>query len=105
MSVAARLETFSYLPQLTADELARQIAGLLARGLIPAIEHARDPRPGDHYWAMWKLPLFEARAPGDVLAELAACRAAHPDRCVRVIGYDRRRQGQAVAFVAHRPGS
>lgn len=100
-----RLETFSYLPPFTAAELALQIESIISGGLIPAIEYARDPRPRDHYWTMWKLPLFSARAAPDVLGELAACRAEHPDCYVRLIGYDSRRQRQVVTFVAHRPSA
>jgi uncharacterized protein (DUF1778 family) len=43
------------------------------------------------------------RAAEDVLAEVQACKSAHPDCYVRLIGYDRYRQSQAVSFVVHRP--
>ncbi len=100
---ARRSETFSYLPPFTADELALQIDSIIRGGLIPAIEYTRRPRPRDHYWTMWKLPLFSARTAREVQAELAACRTEHPDCHVRLIGYDSRRQCQVVAFVVHRP--
>ncbi len=96
-----RLGTFSYLPPFSGEELAGQIRYLLETGLIPAVEHSSDPRKT--YWGMWKLPLFEAGSVEEVLAELEACRAAHPEDYVKLIGYDPRRQGQAVSFVVHRP--
>ncbi len=52
---------------------------------------------------MWKLPLFGVRSIDDVMAELLACRTAHPHDLVRLIGYDRRRQTQGLAMVAFRP--
>ena len=48
----------SYLAQLDEHQLAKQIQYLLNEGLVPAIEYVRQPDPHDHYWYMWKLPLF-----------------------------------------------
>ena len=93
----------SYLAQLDEHELARQILFLLNEGFVPAIEYVRQPDPHDHYWGMWKLPLFQARAVDDVLTEIQACQAAHPDCFIKVIGYDRKQQAQAVSLVVHQP--
>jgi ribulose-bisphosphate carboxylase small chain len=93
----------TYLADLDEQQLAKQVKNLLAGGLVPAIEYVRQPDPRDHYWSMWKLPLFEARGAEDVLAEIEACRAAHPDSFIKLIGYDRRRQTQAVSLVVHQP--
>jgi ribulose-bisphosphate carboxylase small chain len=93
----------SYLAQLDEHQLARQIRSLLNEGLVPAIEYVRQPDPHDHYWGMWKLPLFQARAVEDVLTEIQACKAAHPDCFIKLIGYDRQRQTQAVSLAVHQP--
>lgn len=93
----------TYLPQLDEAQLAKQITYLLDQGLIPAIEYTRDPRPRDHYWAMWKLPLFESRAVADVQAEINACQAAHPDCFIKLIGYDRQQQTRTMSLVVHQP--
>lgn len=98
-----RLETFSYLPELTEEEVASQVRSILERGLVVGIEHAEEPDPYDHYWTLWKLPLFGVRNPEVVLDALGQCRAANPRAFVRVNGYDSVRQGQVVSFVAHRP--
>jgi len=98
-----RLETFSYLPALSAEQLERQVRAILDRGLVVGIEYATTPDPRDHYWAMWKLPLFGPADPAAVLAELDACRQANPGAFIKVNGYDRIRQGQVVSFVASRP--
>lgn len=97
-----KLETFSYLPPLSTQQVVRQLHHLLQQGLVPAIEYVEKPAPRDHYWTMWKLPLFEARAAEDVLAEIEACKAANPGCYIKLIGYDRRRQTQAVSFVVQR---
>ena len=93
----------TYLPRPDEAQVAKQITYLLDQGLIPAIEYARDPRPRDHYWSMWKLPLFETRDAAGVQAEISACTAAHPDSFIKLIGYDRRRQTRTVSLVVHQP--
>ncbi len=98
-----KLETFSYLPPLSTQQVVRQLHYLLQQGLVPAIEYVEKPAARDQYWTMWKLPLFEARAAEDVLAEIEACKAANPRSYIKLIGYDRRRQTQAVSFVVQRP--
>lgn len=99
-----RVGIFSYLPPLSEAELARQIDTLLRRDLVPWIEHSRAPVARDIYWTMWKLPLFGARTPHDVLTELAACQSAHPRSYVRLLGYDSRSQRPVVDVLVHRPG-
>jgi ribulose-bisphosphate carboxylase small chain len=93
----------SYLADLDEQQLAKQVQHVLAEGFVPAIEYVRHPDPRDHYWSMWKLPLFEARTVADVLTEFDACKAAHPDSFIKLIGYDRQRQTQAVCLVVRRP--
>ena len=97
-------ETFSYLPPLGEDELRAQIADLIRRQLIPAIEYAERPAARDSYWRMWKLPMVGRPSdPEEVLRELGACAAANPGAQVKLVGYDSVRQGQVVSFVVGRP--
>jgi ribulose-bisphosphate carboxylase small chain len=98
-----RLETFSYLPQLTSDEVEAQVRSVLERGLVVGIEYTDRPSAYDHYWTLWKLPLFQISDPAIVLSELESCRREHPNAYIRLNGYDSRRQGQVLAFVVHEP--
>lgn len=98
-----KLETFSYLPALSDDELTWQIRSILDRGLVVGIEYTAAPDPRDHYWTMWKLPLFGTVDQDTVRSELDACREANPGAYIKINGYDRGRQGQVVSFVASRP--
>jgi ribulose-bisphosphate carboxylase small chain len=100
---ALRLETFSYLPELTPGQMEAQIHSILERGLVVAIEHTRQVDPRDHYWTLWRLPLFDVDDPEFVLEAIRECRRANPSDYIRVNGYDSRRQGQVVSFVVHRP--
>src|SRR5208282_3605121 len=97
------LETFSYLPELSAQQLADQISSIVDRGLVVGVEYNRSPDAYGHYWTMWKLPLFDINDPVAVMTELDACRHAHPDAYIKVNGYDPDRQGQVVSFVVYRP--
>jgi len=70
---------------------------------VPAIEYVDKPTARDHYWTMWKLPLFDVRAAEDVLAEIEACKAAKPSLLHQA---DRLRPAKAdagVSFVVYRP--
>lgn len=101
--MTARLETFSYLPPLTGAEIAGQVRAIVDRGLVVALETSEEADPYDHYWSLWRLPLFSVHDPDVVLAALEECRRANPGSYVRVNGYDRFRQGQVLSFVAYRP--
>jgi ribulose-bisphosphate carboxylase small chain len=100
-----RYETLSYLPPLTDQQIAKQIDYMLSQGYIPAIEFEENPKPSDHHWTLWKLPLFEARSTQEVLNEVRECRSEYPNYYVRVIGFDNIRQCQTVSFIVHKPNS
>jgi ribulose-bisphosphate carboxylase small chain len=100
-----RLETFSYLPRLSDEQVVRQVEHILRQGLVPAVEYTLEPGPRNVYWSMWGLPMFEVRSVADVMAALAACAEANPGAFVKLIGYDPRRQGQVASFVVRRPQS
>jgi ribulose-bisphosphate carboxylase small chain len=97
------LETFSYLPALSVQQLDKQIRSIIARRLVVGIEFTSSPDPYGHYWTMWKLPLFGIDDPAVVLNELDACRRANPAAYVKINGYDPVRQGQVVSFVVGQP--
>lgn len=96
-------ETLSYLPPLSDEQIARQIQYMLSQGYIPAIEFNETSEPTTVYWTMWKLPLFSASSPQEVLQEVRACREANPRCFVRIIGFDNIRQCQSMMFIVHRP--
>lgn len=100
-----RYETLSYLPPLTDQQIVKQIQYLLDQGYIPGIEFEADPLPTDHYWTMWKLPLFGANSAQEVLAEVRECRSEYPNSYVRVIGFDNIKQCQTVSFIVHKPNA
>lgn len=95
----ATLETFSFLPPFTQQEVYDQIAYIIAQGWTPAIEHVHPSGAMRDYWTMWKLPMFGETDLGNVVAELEACHRTYPDHHVRLIGYDNYTQSQGSCFV------
>lgn len=99
--VKQTLETFGFLPKLTAEEVQKQIAYIIGNGWSPAIEHEHPSNAMDHYWTMWKLPFFGETNMGNVLAELETCRRSYPGHHIRLIGYDSYTQSQGSCFVVY----
>lgn len=97
--------TFSYLPDLTDEEIAAQLRYALDSGWPCAVEFTDDPHPRNSYWEMWGLPMFDMADPAAILYEINECRRAHPGRYVRVNAYDARygRQTTALSFLVQRP--
>lgn len=96
---------FSYLPDLTDDEIAAQVRYALSNGWPISIEYTDDPHPRNIYWELWGLPMFDLTEPDGVMRELAECRATFPRHYVRLLAYDARlgRQTTALAFLVQRP--
>lgn len=97
--------TFSYLPDLTEDEIRAQVQYCLDHNWPVSIEYTDDPHPRNIYWEMWGLPLFDLKDAAGVMEEINACRKAFPNHYIRVNGYDRTlgRQTIALSFIVKRP--
>ncbi len=97
--------TFSYLPDLTDEQIKAQVQYCLENDWPVAIEYTDDPHPRNIYWDMWGRPMFELRDAAGVMHEIDACRSAFPNRYIRINGYDRRlgRQTIALSFIVNRP--
>ena len=101
--------TFSFLPDLSDEEIEAQVRYALRSGWSISVEYTDDPHPRNSYWEMWNLPLFDL-APDDAhlaLRELAACRERFPDSYIKLIAYDARygRQTTALSFIVNRPSN
>jgi ribulose-bisphosphate carboxylase small chain len=97
--------TFSYLPDLTDDEIALQLRYAIGNGWAVSVEFTADPRPRSNLWDMWGLPMFEMRDPAAIMLEVDRCREANPEKYVRVNAYDSTlgRQTTALSFIVQRP--
>ena len=99
--------TFSFLPDLTDDQIAAQIRYALEHGWAISVEYTDDPHPRNAYWEMWGLPVFDLPVDdvGLIMREVRACREAHPHHYVKLIAYDASygRQTTALSFIVNRP--
>ncbi len=99
--------TFSFLPELTDEQISAQVSYALGHGWAISIECTDDPDPRNFYWEMWGRPMFdlEVERCDVVLREVRACREARPDHYVKLVAYDasRGRQTTALSFIVGRP--
>lgn len=98
-----RYETLSYLPPLTDAQIIKQVSYILDQGYIPAVEFSDESEPTQHFWTLWKLPLFKVRTPQEVMQEVDACRSDYRDSYIRVVGFDNIKQCQVLSFIVHKP--
>ncbi len=97
--------TFSYLPDLTDDEIRAQIQYGIDNGWAPSVEFTDDPHPRNVYWEMWGMPMFDLKDAAAALYEVNRCREAFPNHYIRVSLFDSRltKQTTALQFIVNRP--
>jgi ribulose-bisphosphate carboxylase small chain len=97
--------TFSYLPDLSDQEIGQQVQYALDNGWPLSVEFTDDPHPRNNLWEMWGLPMFDLVDAAGVLYEMNECRRAYPHHYVRLNAYDARygRQTTALSFIVSRP--
>ena len=96
---------FSYLPDLTDEQILAQVKYIIQNGWAVSIEWTEDPHPRNSYWELWGLPLFGIKDPSVVMYELDQCRAAHPTTYIKVNAFDAARgvESCALSFIVQRP--
>jgi ribulose-bisphosphate carboxylase small chain len=97
-----KFETFSYLPPLDAEQTRTQIQYIIDKGWNPSIEHTEPEHATGSYWYMWKLPMFGETNVDNIIKELEACHAAHPNNHVRLLGLDNFAQCAGTSMVIYR---
>jgi len=97
--------TFSFLPDLSDQQIRRQISYAVERGWAISVEHTDDPHPRNVYWEMWGHPLFDLRDVGEAMRQVQTCRAAHGSHYVKVNAFDSTRGWETVrlSFLVQRP--
>src|SRR5688572_5844702 len=98
--------TFSFLPDLTDEQIRKQVDYALGKGWAIGIEFTDDPHPRDTYWEMWGQPMFDLKDPAAVMYELSECRKVHGGRAyIRVSGFDASPGWESVrlSFITDRP--
>ena len=96
---------FSYLPDLTDEQITRQIEYALKHNYAIGIEYTDDPHPRNTYWEMFGNPMFDLKDPAGILLEVNNCRKAFPAHYVRLTAFDSTQGVESVrmSFIVNRP--
>ena len=96
---------FSFLPDLTDEQISRQVQYCLGKGWAVNIEFTDDPHPRNNFWEMWGLPMFDLRDAAGVMMELSECRKVFGDRYIRMSAFDSSHgwESQRLSFIVNRP--
>jgi ribulose-bisphosphate carboxylase small chain len=97
--------TFSFLSELTDEQIARQIDYCLGKGWAVSVEYTDDPHPRNTYWEMFGNPMFDVRDAAGVMTEVNACRKTFPNHYIKVNAFDstRGRESLRLSFMVGRP--
>jgi ribulose-bisphosphate carboxylase small chain len=98
---------FSFLPDLTDDEIRLQVDYGLRQGYAWSIEYTDDPHPRNTYWEMYGMPMFDLQDAAGVLMELDACRKTFPNHYIRLMAFNSVRgiESIAMSFIVNRPAT
>jgi ribulose-bisphosphate carboxylase small chain len=97
--------SFSMLPDLTDEQIKKQIEYSIKSGFAVGIEWTDDPHPRNCYWELWGLPLFDVPDAATIMYELQECRKAHPGIYIKVNGFNNARgiESTGISFIVQRP--
>lgn len=97
--------TFSFLPPLTDEQIAKQAQYCIDNGWAVSLEFTDDPHPRNTYWDMWGHPMFDNPDAAAIIMELKACRKVYGDRYIRFVAFDNSHGWESVklSFIVNRP--
>ena len=97
--------TFSFLPELSKEQIVRQLEYCLDKGWAIGIEYTDDPHPRNTFWEMFGMPMFDLRDAAGVMLELESCRETFPNHYIRVTAFDSTQGVESVvlSFIVNRP--
>jgi ribulose-bisphosphate carboxylase small chain len=97
--------TFSFLPDLSDEQIVRQVEYCLNKDWALGIEYTDDPHPRNTYWEMYGQPMFDLHDAAGIMAELASCRATFPNHYIRLTAFDATQGTESIvlAFIVNRP--
>ena len=96
---------FSFLPDLTDEQITKQIQYALNNNWAVSVEYTDDPHPRNSYWEMWGLPLFDIKDPAAILFEINMARKAKPNFYIKCCCFDNTRgvESSVMSFIIQRP--
>ena len=96
---------FSFLPDLTDQQIEKQVACAISRGLAMNVEWTDDPHPRNSYWELWGLPLFDIKDVASVMFELKEARKSCAAGYSRMNAFDASygTESCVMSFIVQRP--
>ena len=96
---------FSFLPDLSDEQITKQLEYALRNNYAVGIEYTDDPHPRNTYWEMYGNPMFDLKDPAGILLEINGCRKTFPSHYIRVTAFDSTRGVESIAmcFIVNRP--
>jgi len=97
--------TFSFLPDLTDEQIKKQVEYAKSQNWAVNIEYTEDPHPRNNFWELWGLPLFEFKDAQTVMFEIESCRKQHPTKYIKLNAFDNTRgvESCSLSFIINRP--
>ena len=98
---------FSFLPDLTDQQILAQIEYALKNNWAVNIEYTDDPHPRNTYWEMFGIPMFDLKDPAGILMEINECRKTFPNHYIRVTAFDSTQGWETprMSYIVNRPAS
>lgn len=97
--------TFSFLPDLSDEQIRAQLEYCLANGWAVSLEYTDDPHPRNTYWEMYGNPMFDIKDAAGIMTELQACRKTFPRHYIKLNAFDSTRgvESLKLSFIVQRP--
>lgn len=96
---------FSFLPDLTDEQITLQIKYALNQGWALSVEYTDDPHPRNTYWEMFGNPMFDLKDPAGILMEVNNCRKTFPNNYIRLTAFSSVQGVESVtmSYIVNRP--
>jgi ribulose-bisphosphate carboxylase small chain len=96
---------FSFLPDLTDEQITKQVQYCIDNGWAVSLEFTDDPHPRNTYWDMWAHPMFDNPDAAALMMELRECRKVYGDYYIRLVAFDNSHGWESVklSFLVNRP--
>jgi len=105
MGIRITQGAFSFLPDLSDEQITKQIKYCIDNGWAVNVEYTDDPHPRNTYWEMWGLPMFDLMDAAGILYEVNECRKAFGNHYIRVSAFDASDGVESIklSFIVNRP--
>ena len=97
--------TFSFLPDLTREQIAAQVSYCLEQDWAVSVEYTDDPHPRNVYWEMYGHPMFDIQDAEGVMMEVDRAIQEFPNHYIKLNAFDANLGWETIrlSFIINRP--